>query len=537
MNKALFIGHSLVGPVMPTMFNTFTADQGSAIVADVQIINGAPLRYNWDNGAEAEGVNARDVLPSGDYGSVVVTEAIPLDQQIMWNDTQGYAKLYSDLALSANAQARFYVYEIWHEIGTDAQAWRDQLTTDLPKWEGIVDYVNANAPAGAPEALILPAGQALGNLHDAIVAGQVPGLASIHDLFSDNIHLNDMGAWFVAAVHAAAVAELDPAALPLETSSVSGNPYGGPDAAVAQAMAGVIAATVAEFAADETPSPPMGDAGDNVLLGDAGDNVLDGRGGDDLVSGEAGDDVLSGGNNDDTVEGGEDNDLLRGNGGQDSLVGGTGMDSAFGGSGNDQIAMGAGDDSALGQGQDDTILGDAGSDTLRGGSGDDRLEGGEGDDFLFGNGNNDTIYGGDGADSVQGNGGSDHLFGEGGDDTLSSGLGGDRLDGGAGNDTLNGGDGDGARDTFVFMLGHAQDRIVAFAQTGLDAISDRLELDVQLWSGIDPSLTAQDVVDTFGTLNETGTILTLDFGGGDVLEVQNAAGITQETLGADIVFI
>jgi len=42
------------------------------------------------------------------------------------------------------------------------------------------------------------------------------------------------------------------------------------------------------------------------------------------------------------------------------------------------------------------------------------------------------------------------------------------------------------------------------------------------------------VVDTFGSLNGTGTILTLDFGGTDILELQNAGGFTVATLGSDI---
>ena len=77
------------------------------------------------------------------------------------------------------------------------------------------------------------------------------------------------------------------------------------------------------------------------------------------------------------------------------------------------------------------------------------------------------------------------------------------------------------------------DRINAFEQ-GTDA----LELDQALWRDTNPGgLTAQEVVDTFGTLNPTGTILTLDFGGGDILEVQNASGIDQSTLGLDILIV
>jgi len=64
--------------------------------------------------------------------------------------------------------------------------------------------------------------------------------------------------------------------------------------------------------------------------------------------------------------------------------------------------------------------------------------------------------------------------------------------------------------------------------------SDRLELDSGLWIG---ALTGQQVVNTFGTLNGSGTILSLDFGGGDVFEIQNGAGINAATLGLDILIV
>ena len=97
---------------------------------------------------------------------------------------------------------------------------------------------------------------------------------------------------------------------------------------------------------------------------------------------------------------------------------------------------------------------------------------------------------------------------------------------------LNGGNMDGARDTFVFAVGYDEDRVNSFDQAG----TDRLELDEDLWAAAG-TLTAQQVVDMFGSLNGSGTILTLDFGNGDILEVQSGAGIDADTLGEDILFI
>ena len=278
----------------------------------------------------------------------------------------------------------------------------------------------------------------------------------------------------------------------------------------------------------DVPTP-----GNDVLTGTENIDNINGLGGDDLITGLGGADLLSGAAGNDTVAGDQGADRLFGNGGDDSIEGGQGADSAFGGTGDDVFAMGSENDSVLGQGNNDTILGEAGNDTLRGGSGNDSIEGGDDDDDLFGNGNNDTILGGEGEDSIQGNAGADRLFGEGGDDTIFGGIGGDRLDGGAGNDLLNGGTNDGVRDVFVFLVGYDQDRVNQFDQAG----TDRLELDEDLWLASDGVLSAQQVVDTFGVLNGNATILTLDFGEGDILEVQNSGGIDQATLGGDVLIV
>ena len=225
LTELLFIGHSLIGPTLPGMVETAARHQGMEISAEYQIINGAPLRWNWDNGDKAEGVNARERIGSGLVDAVVLTEAVPLDNHLQWSDSQGHARLYHDLAVSANPQARVYLYETWHSINSgtgitiehDAKGdipWRQRLRDDLPGWQGIVDAVNATRPAGAHPMALIPAGQAMGALADAIDAGDVPGLTRIHDVFADDIHLNDRGLYFVALVMHAAITGRDPAGLP-----------------------------------------------------------------------------------------------------------------------------------------------------------------------------------------------------------------------------------------------------------------------------------------------------------------------------------
>ena len=277
----------------------------------------------------------------------------------------------------------------------------------------------------------------------------------------------------------------------------------------------------------------VGGAEINVFHGGADADNMNSGGGSDSVFGEGGDDLISGGTGADLLDGGTQSDQIFGNGDNDTILGGQGDDTIFGGAGADSVEGGSNNDDITGQGSSDTLLGEGGLDTIRGGSGNDSIDGGAGNDLLFGNGNNDTLIGGSGDDVLQGAAGLDDLQGGLGNDTLTGGTGSDRLDGGTGNDVMNGGGTDGVRDFYVFAVGYDQDRINAFDQVGTDLI----ELDEDLWVATNPGLTAQQVIDTFGTLNGTGTILTLDFGGGDILEILNAGGIDQGTLGADVAFI
>ena len=160
-----------------------------------------------------------------------------------------------------------------------------------------------------------------------------------------------------------------------------------------------------------------------------------------------------------------------------------------------------------------------------------------GHDKIAGRGGDDTVNGGGGNDVLMGNIGNDSLLGSSGNDTLLGGFGIDKLNGGTGIDSLHGGAGrdtmtttaDGALDTFIFNKGDERDRVSGFVQG-----EDKLQLDDALWSAAHPGFTAQQVVDTYGTLNGAGTILTLNFGGGDILQVSNTAGISVATIGGDI---
>ncbi|QFU10087.1 Serralysin C precursor [Rhodobacteraceae bacterium THAF1] len=267
----------------------------------------------------------------------------------------------------------------------------------------------------------------------------------------------------------------------------------------------------------------FGGSGSDTINGEEDDDLLYGNDGDDRLTGGSGNDVLNGGSGFDNLNGGSDDDILRGQGDGDTMIGGLGDDELYGGNGSDSMSGNAGNDTMLGQGLGDTLDGGGNDDLIYGGSGNDVLLGSGGNDTILGQGNNDTMDGGTGNDSLVGAAGLDQLFGDVGNDTLKGGGANDTLSGGDGDDLLVGGAG---RDVFIFDDGGDTDRINGYQQ-GFDTI----QIDDDLYAG---NLSGQQIVDTFGSLNANGTILTLDFGNGTIIEIQAGGGIDDATLGNDI---
>lgn len=408
----LYVGHSLVNHDLPAMLEGLVASQRGGGTVEEQIINGAPLRWNWEHSAEGEaGIDARAILARGETDVFVMTEGVPLRVLIDYKETQDYALRWYDAAVDANPQIRVYMYESWEDItsgpGADIEydpddqiPWRKRIDQELALWETAVDHVNDNNDPGDPDMLMIPAGQAMGRMYDAIGRGEVPGVTRLSDLYQDNIHLNDLGHYFVALVHYATIYGRSPEGLPRALKNQWGEEYDRPSPALAAKMQAIAWDVVRDFAQTGF--------------------VLEGTSGKDTLSGTAKADIL---------RGAAGNDMLIGKGNSDLIYGGRGSDKAFGGKGNDRIFGGEGDDGLSGQ---------AGRDALRGGDGEDALRGGRGADALMGNAGDDRLIGGAGGDGLFGGRGRDILLGGTGADTMGGGAGRDVFVFRASRDSLSG---------------------------------------------------------------------------------------------------
>lgn len=251
---AFYIGHSLSDQI-PDMVQSLSDDAESLSFDWVyQSIPGAPLRWQWERKEADDFVpidphvygfyNEEYGLPNGSFDALVLTEAVPRYPLII-EETYRYTDSFVNYALQFNPDIQVFINEPWHclESGTptgcdydiDSAPWRQRLRDDLPMWESVVDSLNLRYPDAANVCLI-PSGQALGLLSDRIDAGEVPGLGSIEDLFSDRIHLTDQGKYFIACVHFAMIHGQSPVGLTNQTQYWWGGDFEAPSMELAQKM-------------------------------------------------------------------------------------------------------------------------------------------------------------------------------------------------------------------------------------------------------------------------------------------------------------
>lgn len=226
--KILFVGHSLIGTEAPAMAGAVARSLGIAWSHDVQLTDGGSLEMNWNHPGNASGVNAADALDTGEYDVVVLTEAVILDDHLRWSDSSGYADLYYRRALASREDIRMLFFEGWHDreyprtrYGISSEPdWRGWIDDDLGKWESIVDGTSMHERVN-----IIPGGQAMAQLSDALDRGEVPGDLTLDAFFADTVHLSPLGSYYLALVHVAAIARRSPVGATNRVPSLEGEGY------------------------------------------------------------------------------------------------------------------------------------------------------------------------------------------------------------------------------------------------------------------------------------------------------------------------
>lgn len=245
--KVYHLGHSLIGHDMPAMLEQLS-EAGHKYAT--QIGWGATLQSHWEpdvpvNGFEEENAHDRyrdpgEALESGEYDALILTEMVEIRDAIKYFDPWDYLARFAARARETNPDIRVYFYETWHPRN-DPEGWLTRLDRDLELyWQGeILDRALAADEARQPIYLI-PGGQVMAAMARALEDNSVDGLGEMGELFSDDIHFNDKGAYLMALTHYAVLYQRDPAGLPFALNRADGSVADAPSAEAARLMQEVV---------------------------------------------------------------------------------------------------------------------------------------------------------------------------------------------------------------------------------------------------------------------------------------------------------
>lgn len=242
--RVYHLGHSLVGREMPFMLQQLAGAEHSFYS---QLGWGANLSEHWEpdlpvKGFEQENTHPQfrdphETLASGEIDVFVVTEALPIQSAIEYHDPAYYLMKWATTAWDANPETRVYLYESWHALDTE-DGWLDRLDRDLGQyWEGEILRRSLAYEAVTQPIHVIPVGQVMAAFTRAVEErGGVGPVRDRNDLFTDNIHFNDYGAYLVALTHYAVLYGTSPVGLPHDLMRLDGTPAEDPGSAVARLM-------------------------------------------------------------------------------------------------------------------------------------------------------------------------------------------------------------------------------------------------------------------------------------------------------------
>lgn len=244
----LFIsGHSLTDRPLPDMLEAMAVGAGRELSWQRQHIGGSSIRQRsagigertlgsgFAAGTDRDG-NPIDVLAefnataaTGPYDVLIITESHRV-LDAMWREgTAAYLRAFQDRFIGSNPVGLTYFFAPWADLSdpADPSDWIDYERRANPIWQCMVDNVNRSLAASARDDRIhfIPASLALADLVARLTSGEtVAGFEdmrngeAIAQLFTDRVHLTELGTYFVAAVTYATVFGGDADASPAPAS-------------------------------------------------------------------------------------------------------------------------------------------------------------------------------------------------------------------------------------------------------------------------------------------------------------------------------
>lgn len=251
--RAFYSGHSLSDGV-PEAVELIARSLGQRLNFEVQSQGYSLLRqrtkgenpaatdwpgYRAGNNRRGSGLNVAEELrkpqrlPAGEkYDVLVVTERHDLPGIARRERTAFYLAEIAKQLVAGNPDGEILFYHTWLNLDPNVPwPWIDYERAVAPMWECLASRANLDLPkrGDTPRVRVLPGGSALAELAAALWDGKVPGIqlaapgARVKLLFSDQVHMTDMGRYYMALVHYAVLFGRSPEGafvpkfMPLET--------------------------------------------------------------------------------------------------------------------------------------------------------------------------------------------------------------------------------------------------------------------------------------------------------------------------------
>lgn len=231
--KILFSGHSLLDNPLPDWVELIANSKGSKLDWQEQIVIGSPVRvrswgdgdwagYSYGKNRQGEGLDIAQELAEPTkgrpYDALVLAEGHNLLGMILWENAIGYLRDFHELLITGNPQAQTYYYHSWLGLDKhDPKPWLAHEANAAEVWQCVSEKVRLSLEAdGRPAGImILPAGSALAELVRQIISGKMSGFEGniekqLDRIFVDDVHLTDIGIYYLAAVTYATIFRLSP---------------------------------------------------------------------------------------------------------------------------------------------------------------------------------------------------------------------------------------------------------------------------------------------------------------------------------------
>lgn len=216
-------GHSLTDGILGPLRQMVSSVGNPSVVIDQSTIPGSPMDWRWSHSSKDAQTDARYGISR--YDTLVLTERVPLSGTFPWHNSPDEALRWFNNTWTKGKDgqgAETILYATWVSIDSGPHSenphndpdghipFRERLPREMVQWNAILDYVNENRPSGSPPMRLIPGPLLMAAIYDEIAAGNAPGINHISDLFSDDIHLNGMGTYYIALAHFAVIYDRDP---------------------------------------------------------------------------------------------------------------------------------------------------------------------------------------------------------------------------------------------------------------------------------------------------------------------------------------